>query len=251
MKSSWQGSRTTTTWPICSKRHWRMSAAQMTQTPSPRRTPGAPANPHGLAQELWYRSHCDVQPTEAEMKHVSTAFSLWSVPKEQFEAAAAVAAPAKGVFCRLFHLARPDWIIMPFAFLAVLLASVMTPAQAFFFNQGIISLYEVDEEGLELLDKACLGLALVGLASGASVLIQNGVFTYMQESLVLTLRKRAFASTICMDMSFFDAPENQVASILVSLERRRLPFCVDCGEPIGCIFVLAVLAPCRSLGSFG
>ncbi|CAJ1381111.1 unnamed protein product [Effrenium voratum] len=155
-----------------------------------------------------------------QMKHVSTAFSLWSVPKEQFEAAASVAAPAKGVFCRLFHLARPDWIIMPFAFLAVLLASVMTPAQAFFFNQGIISLYEVDEEGLELLDKACLGLALVGLASGASVLIQNGVFTYMQESLVLTLRKRAFASTICMDMSFFDAPENQVASILVSLERH-------------------------------
>ena len=38
----------------------------------------------------------------------------------------------------------------------------------------------------------------------------------------MILRKAAFASTVRMDMSFFDKPENQTASILVSLERHGL-----------------------------
>ena len=42
-----------------------------------------------------------------------------------------------------------------------------------------------------------------------------------------------FASTIRMDMAFFDAPENQTASILVSLERHMILGCSCVMTPPG------------------
>ena len=98
------------------------------------------------------------------------------------------------------------------------------PLEAIFFNMGIMALFEGQRESLEEmyphLDLAVLGLVLVGLGSAMAVLCQNSLFTFLQESLCMILRKSAFASTIRMDMAFFDKPENQTASILVSLERH-------------------------------
>eukprot|EP00435_Cladocopium_sp_Y103_P025743 s1834_g6.t1 len=75
-------------------------------------------------------------------------------------------------------------------------------------------------EQLEFLDKACLGLIMTGFVGGAAVMLQNSLSTYMQENLSLRLRKLTFESIIYLDIGFFDAPENQVGSILVSLERH-------------------------------
>ena len=60
-----------------------------------------------------------------------------------------------------------------------------------------------------------------GLYWGPLILGNYHIY-FVQESLCMILRKAAFASTVRMDMSFFDKPENQTASILVSLERHRL-----------------------------
>ena len=108
------------------------------------------------------------------------------------------------------------------------------PFQAVFFNAGIVALFNTEGIDLHKLDEACLCLVLVGLGSGVAVLCQNSLFTYLQESLCLILRKAAFASTIRMDMAFFDAPENQTASILVSLERHM---------SLGCNRVLTLSGP--------
>ena len=96
------------------------------------------------------------------------------------------------------------------------------PLEAVFFNAAVVSLSEAalgDFEAMyEKLDSAVLALSIVGLGSGIAVFAQNYLFSYKQESLCMILRKAAFARTVCMDMSFFDAPENQTGSILVSLQ---------------------------------
>eukprot|EP00437_Effrenium_voratum_P006528 CAMPEP_0181433018 /NCGR_PEP_ID=MMETSP1110-20121109/19072_1 /TAXON_ID=174948 /ORGANISM="Symbiodinium sp., Strain CCMP421" /LENGTH=1292 /DNA_ID=CAMNT_0023556451 /DNA_START=66 /DNA_END=3944 /DNA_ORIENTATION=+ len=124
------------------------------------------------------------------------------------------------IWCRLLDLMKIYWWIWPLAFLIVVIQAAAFPFQAVFFNAGIVALFNTEGIDLHKLDEACLGLVLVGLGSGVAVLCQNSLFTYLQESLCLILRKAAFASTIRMDMAFFDAPENQTASILVSLERH-------------------------------
>ncbi|CAJ1399824.1 unnamed protein product [Effrenium voratum] len=134
---------------------------------------------------------------------------------------AAPAELATPVLSRLFFAARAEWVVIPFALLAVVLQALCAPFQAYFFNAGIMSYYEKSVDVmLEKLDLACLGLAVIGVASGACVLLQNSLFTYIQECITLVMRKRAFGSTIRMHMGFFDAPENQTSSILVSLERH-------------------------------
>ncbi|CAK9035219.1 unnamed protein product [Durusdinium trenchii] len=123
------------------------------------------------------------------------------------------------VFCRLFQSARPDWAILPFLFLVVLCSSCATPFQAVFFNQGIVALF-APETSMGSLDTACFGLGLAGLAGGSAVLLQNSLATYLQESLSLRLRSKCFDTIIHLDIAFFDAPENQVGSLLISLERH-------------------------------
>ena len=117
--------------------------------------------------------------------------------------------------------------VWPLAFLIIIAEAAAMPLEAVFFNLGIMSLFEGATQGLEVmypkLDLAVLSLVLVGLGSGLAVLCQNSLFTYIQESLCMVLRQAAFASTVRMDMAFFDAPENQTASILVSLERHMKP----------------------------
>ena len=126
----------------------------------------------------------------------------------------------------------PRWI-WPLAFLIVVIQAAAFPFQAVFFNAGIVALFDTEGIDLHKLDEACLCLVLVGLGSGVAVLCQNSLFTYLQESLCLILRKAAFASTIRMDMAFFDAPENQTASILVSLERHMILGCSCVMTPPG------------------
>mmetsp|Transcript_74346 Transcript_74346/g.177339 ORF Transcript_74346/g.177339 Transcript_74346/m.177339 type:complete len:1235 (-) Transcript_74346:315-4019(-) len=128
------------------------------------------------------------------------------------------------VWCRLVGIMRLYWWVWPMAVVIIVLDAATMPLEALFFNAGILSLFNSKVEGLEAmyphLDRAVLGLILVGLASGLAVLCQNSLFSYMQECLCMLLRKMTFVSTIRMDMAFFDAPENQTGSILVSLERH-------------------------------
>eukprot|EP00913_Durusdinium_trenchii_P018726 g17596.t1 len=158
-----------------------------------------------------------------------------------------------GVLWRLLQTAKPDWTVIPLALLAVLLAACSAPAQAYFFNRAILSFYsESLEEMLKQLDAACIGLLLVGLVFGVGVFLQNSLFTYMQEGISKRLRRDAFGSTLRMDMSFFDKPENQTASLLVSIERHmtRLSqiFGVNLANTIG--GVLTCVA-CLSMGFCG
>ncbi|CAE7173775.1 ABCB1 [Symbiodinium microadriaticum] len=128
------------------------------------------------------------------------------------------------VWFRLVGIMRLYWWVWPMVVVIIVLDAATMPLEALFFNAGILSLFNSKVEGLEAmyphLDRAVLGLILVGLASGLAVLCQNSLFSYMQECLCMLLRKMTFVSTIRMDMAFFDAPENQTGSILVSLERH-------------------------------
>ncbi|OLQ09278.1 ABC transporter B family member 3 [Symbiodinium microadriaticum] len=129
------------------------------------------------------------------------------------------------IWGRLFGLMRLYWWVWPIAFLIIIAEAAGAPLEAIFFNAAILSLFESEKIGVEamypMLDQAVLCLVLVGLGSGVAVLCQNALFTYLQECLCMILRQMAFASTIRMDMAFFDAPENQTGSILVSLERQH------------------------------
>jgi len=149
----------------------------------------------------------------------STALSLTEMEVDEGEGTKVT----RSAFCRLLGYTRGFCWVWPLAFLVMLLEAATSPGEAFFFNQAIMALFEGihDLEAMfQRLDQAVLCLTLVGLASGIATFLQNSIFTYIQESVCLILRKTAFASTVRMDMSFFDAPENQTASILVSLERH-------------------------------
>ena len=138
---------------------------------------------------------------------------------------------------RLLRTARPDWGVFPIALLAVLLAACSAPFQAgrrvwrsltaklkaYFFNLALMSYYAHSlNEMLPQLDRACLGLILVGVVFGICVFVQNSLFVYIQEpvweldggsyassqeGISLRLRKNAFGSTLRMDIGFFDKPE--------------------------------------------
>eukprot|EP00913_Durusdinium_trenchii_P023838 g22387.t1 len=159
------------------------------------------------------------------------------------------------VFCRLFQSARPDWAILPFLFLVVLCSSCATPFQAVFFNQGIVALF-APETSMGSLDTACFGLGLAGLAGGSAVLLQNSLATYLQESLSLRLRSKCFDTIIHLDIAFFDAPENQVGSLLISLERHmtRVMTCLVCvivsffGSWVLALALLVMMPICTLLG---
>ncbi|CAE7840271.1 ABCB1 [Symbiodinium sp. CCMP2592] len=131
-------------------------------------------------------------------------------------------AGSPAVFCRLLRMmGRYRWV-WPVSVVIVLAGAASMPLEAVFFNAAVVSLSEAalgDFEAMyEKLDSAVLCLSIVGLGSGIAVFAQNYLFSYKQESLCMILRKAAFARTVCMDMSFFDAPENQTGSILVSLQ---------------------------------
>ncbi|CAE7733347.1 Abcb1a [Symbiodinium sp. CCMP2456] len=136
------------------------------------------------------------------------------------DAAEDVGSPA--VCCRLLRLMGRYWWIWPVSVVMILAGAASMPLEAVFFNAAVVSLSEAalgDFEAMyEKLDTAVLGLSIVGLCSGIAVFAQSYLFAYKQESLCMILRKAAFARTVCMDMSFFDAPENQTGSILVSLQ---------------------------------
>lgn len=130
---------------------------------------------------------------------------------------------APAVMPRLCHISRPFWTVLPFAFLIIIIEAVAAPFQALLFTDAMKSYYEKSVSVMLFkLDRACFGLALLGIVMGGSVVIMNSVFTFLQESISLQLRKLAFGSVICMHMAFFDSPENQTADLLVSLERHMI-----------------------------
>ncbi|OLP86924.1 Multidrug resistance protein 1 [Symbiodinium microadriaticum] len=126
-----------------------------------------------------------------------------------------------GIRCRLLRMMRAYWWMWPIAAMIVMADAASMPLQAVFFNSAVVSLFDgVGVGDTQELDEAVFGLLMVGVGAGVFTLLQNSLFTYLQECLCMILRKAAFASTIRMDMAFFDAPENQTASILVSLQRH-------------------------------
>ncbi|CAE7732669.1 ABCB1 [Symbiodinium pilosum] len=70
----------------------------------------------------------------------------------------------------------------------------------------------------------------------------------------MILRKAAFASTIRMEIGFFDAPENQTSSILVSLERHMnrvgQMLGIQLGNSMGAIFTCVLSVGVSFLGSW-
>ncbi|CAE7460723.1 Abcb5 [Symbiodinium sp. CCMP2592] len=135
----------------------------------------------------------------------------------------AVSHPAGPVRCRLLGMMKAYWWMWPIAAVIVMAEAAAMPLQGLFFNSAVLSLFDSGfglAGDLQQLDEAVFGLLMLGLGGGVFTLLQNSLFTYLQESLCMILRKAAFASTLRMDMAFFDAPENQKASILVSLERH-------------------------------
>ncbi|CAE7652829.1 ABCB7, partial [Symbiodinium necroappetens] len=128
---------------------------------------------------------------------------------------------APAVMPRLCHISRPFWTVLPFAFLIIIVEAIAAPFQALLFTDAMKSYYEKSVSVMLFkLDRACFGLALLGIVMGGSVVIMNSVFTFLQESISLQLRKLAFGSVIRMHMAFFDSPENQTSDLLVSLERH-------------------------------
>jgi len=165
---------------------------------------------------------------------------------------------APRIWGRLFGLMRVYWWVWPIAFLIMVAEAAGAPLEAIFFNSAIMSLFESVTEGLDAmypkLDQAVLCLLLVGLGSGVATLCQNALFTYLQECLCMILRKMAFASTIKMDMAFFDAPENQTGSILVSLERHMnrvgQMLGIQLGNSTGAIFTCLISIGLSFFGSW-
>jgi len=183
--------------------------------------------------------------------------SLLSFFESAFEMDESVTATPR-IWGRLFGLMRLYWWVWPIAFLIIIAEAAGAPLEAVFFNAAILSLFESDKIGLEamypMLDQAVLCLVLVGLGSGVAVLCQNALFTYLQECLCMILRKMAFASTIRMDMAFFDAPENQTGSILVSLERHMnrvgQMLGIQLGNSTGAIFTCLISIGMSFFGSW-
>lgn len=129
-------------------------------------------------------------------------------------------APAR-IWRRLFRFTTGHWWVWPAAFVIVSTGALAMPLEAVYFNIALNALSIVDHEVmLSELDAAIEGLMLVGLGFGVVGFCQNWLFIYMQECLCMILRTKAFQSLIHMEMAFFDAPENQTSSILVSLERH-------------------------------
>mmetsp|Transcript_164 Transcript_164/g.364 ORF Transcript_164/g.364 Transcript_164/m.364 type:complete len:1262 (-) Transcript_164:6-3791(-) len=127
-----------------------------------------------------------------------------------------------GVTARLFVLARPECAIFPLAFLSILLAAILVPFEAYFFNNALGSFYYKDDQEMMLqqIDHASLALVICGLISFVSEVGKNGLFGYIQECLCMRLRKLAFQSIIRREIAFFDGEENQTASLLTALERH-------------------------------
>ncbi|CAE7885778.1 ABCB1, partial [Symbiodinium microadriaticum] len=163
-----------------------------------------------------------MQKSMSMMRHSGSMLSFF---ESAFEMDESITATPR-IWGRLFGLMRLYWWVWPIAFLIIIAEAAGAPLEAIFFNAAILSLFESEKIGVEamypMLDQAVLCLVLVGLGSGVAVLCQNALFTYLQECLCMILRQMAFASTIRMDMAFFDAPENQTGSILVSLERKQV-----------------------------
>eukprot|EP00931_Biecheleriopsis_adriatica_P018589 TRINITY_DN12982_c0_g1_i1.p1 TRINITY_DN12982_c0_g1~~TRINITY_DN12982_c0_g1_i1.p1 ORF type:complete len:1317 (-),score=261.77 TRINITY_DN12982_c0_g1_i1:100-3759(-) len=130
-----------------------------------------------------------------------------------------VAGPVVPRLLRL--LDRKERWIFPIALLSVLLAAICVPLQAIFFNVAIFSLFipQVDAM-LQAIDRASLILAVLGAFQLLSEIGKYGAFSYIQECLTLKLRKMAFHSIICREMSFFDAKENQTGSLIYAMERH-------------------------------
>ncbi|CAE7376068.1 Multidrug resistance protein 1A [Symbiodinium microadriaticum] len=146
------------------------------------------------------------------------------------------------IWCRLLHRMQNYWWIWPIAVVIVVAEALGMPLQAVFFNSAIMSLFGNGKQEVmhSELDRAVFCLVMVGLASGVFTLLQNSLFTYVQECLCMILRQEAFATTLRMDMAFFDAPENQTTSILVSLERHMnrvgQMLGIQLGNSMGAIF---------------
>jgi len=177
-------------------------------------------------RQVTRKSHADTRSSQPDFgSGITSLGSLYQMGLDTGEDEDAVDCSSKkpSVLRRLCRAARPDWIVIPFGLLAVLLASSAAPMQAYFFNKALGSFYSHSlEEMLKELDKACLGLVVVGIVFGIAILIQNSLFTLLQEGITIRLRKAAFGSTIRMHMAFFDTPENQTGSLLVSLERHMV-----------------------------
>jgi len=125
------------------------------------------------------------------------------------------------VTARLWMLARPEWAIFPAAFISVLLAAILVPLEAIFFNNALGSFYMADGEMMRhSVDYNSLMLVALGFVAFISEVGKYGFFGYIQECLTMRLRKLAFESIIRREMAFFDGEENQTASLLTALERH-------------------------------
>ena len=83
---------------------------------------------------------------------------------------------------RLLGMMDVYWWIWPVAFVIVAAEACGMPLQAFFFNKAVMSLFD----GGDALNGAVLGLVVVGLGSGFFTLLQNSLFTYLQDLEVLS-----------------------------------------------------------------
>ena len=168
---------------------------------------------------------------------------------------------APWVWCRLVSMMRRSyWWIWPVAVVAFVILigeAAAMPLEALFFNTAIMSLFDGADD-LEAmhpkLNQAVLGLVLVGLGNGMFTMLQTSLFTYVQECLCMILRKAAFSSILRMNIAFFDAPENQTASILVSLERHMNRVAqmlgIQLGNSMGAIFTCCLAIGLSFLGSW-
>ncbi|CAE7361167.1 ABCB1, partial [Symbiodinium sp. KB8] len=195
-----------------------------------------------------------MQKSMSMMRHSGSMLSFF---ESAFEMDESITATPR-IWGRLFGLMRLYWWVWPIAFLIIIAEAAGAPLEAIFFNAAILSLFESEKIGVEamypMLDQAVLCLVLVGLGSGVAVLCQNALFTYLQECLCMILRQMAFASTIRMDMAFFDAPENQTGSILVSLERHMnrvgQMLGIQLGNSTGAIFTCLISIGMSFFGSW-
>lgn len=210
---------------------------------------------HPLSRQVTRKTHADTRSSQPAFNSGITSLSgSWLQIPELDTGDDGVTDPKRPrTLRRLFRAAREDWLMIPAAMLAVVMAAACSPVQAYFFNRALMSFYSHSlEDMLQELDTACLGLVVVGIVFGISVFIQNSLFTFLQEGISLRLRKAAFGSTIRMHMGFFDTPENQTASLLVSLERHMTRvsqiFGVNLANTLGA--VLTCLA-CIILSFFG
>jgi ATP-binding cassette subfamily B (MDR/TAP) protein 1 len=122
---------------------------------------------------------------------------------------------------RLFLMSKPEWLVLPIAFLGPLLSAGVLPVMGYVLSHVIAAFYITPREAM-IEEVNTWALWFIGCA--VSVWVGDTLkwlcFTYVSECLALRLRDQSFRALLRQDVGFFDDPANNPTGLTTTLERQ-------------------------------